>query len=55
MKLYYDDNLTNKTRQIGSGINKTWFKRKAKKAAVWYFNDRFGVTINVIGLVLMVI
>lgn len=41
------------------GAGKTPLKframRKAKKAAVWYFQDRFGMTINLVGLIMMVI
>lgn len=36
-------------------FNKTNMLRKAKKAAVWYFQDRFGLTINLVGLIMMVI
>jgi len=30
-------------------------QRKFKKAFTWYFQDRFGLTINLVGLVWMVL
>jgi len=41
------------------GAGKTAFKvratRKAKRMATWYFQDRFGLTINLFGLLWMVL
>ena len=53
--LCYDDEKENYLKQVGGTRFKFKAIRNAKKALIWYFNDRFSVTLNVLGLFWMVI
>jgi len=55
MESYYDGGMSSKVIDIGKMKFKFVFKRNLKKFLKWYFQDKFGLTLNLIGLVMMVI
>ena len=55
MEKYYENNVSSYINEIGKQRFSFVFKRNAKKAAIWYFGDFFGMTINILSLVWMVI
>ena len=52
---YSDDMRSSKVKEIGKQKFKFTFLRKLKKLCVWYFQDRFGLTINMLVLFKMVL
>lgn len=52
---YYEEGQSRKTLEIGKINLKLRVTRKVKRACKWYFQDRFGLTMNLMGIIMMVI
>ncbi len=55
MEYYYKNNESSYVYEIGTGSIKYKVKRNIRKLLKWYFNDKFSLTLNLIGLVMVML
>jgi hypothetical protein len=55
MEKYYKNNLNEYLNEIGQTNFKFKVKRNFKRFLVWYFNDKFALSLNVIGIIWLII